>query len=124
MVALGCFNGRSQVIAGRESLLLGLDNIAYLHETNLTPLIEHELFHRYHYPHFEFHPEQDQPLWVRLWAEGLATYVEQQLNAKASPMDTMSITEGTLQTLDRQCRGARAIISACAWRNGCISLTR
>jgi len=108
-VSLGCFNGRSQRIDGREALLLGLDNIAYQHENNLLPLLEHELFHRYHHAYFDFEPERDEPLWVRLWAEGLATYVSQQLSPKASAMDTMWMTDAKLQALDQQCRPLAAL---------------
>jgi hypothetical protein len=103
MASLGCFNGRSQLIDGRQALLLGLDDIAYLHENNLPPLLEHELFHRYQHAYFDFEPERDEPLWVRLWAEGLATYVSQQLSPQASAMDTMWMTDAKLRALDRQC---------------------
>jgi hypothetical protein len=109
MASLGCFNGRSQRIDGRDALLLGLDDIADMHENNLSPLLEHELFHRYQHAYFDFEPERDEPLWVRLWAEGLATYVAQQLSPKASAMDTMFMTDAKLQALDLQCRPLAAL---------------
>ncbi|HEV2442925.1 MAG TPA: hypothetical protein VGT07_10410 [Steroidobacteraceae bacterium] len=72
LASAGCFNGRSQVIQGRPALLLAVDVIVGLGETNLAPLVTHETFHRYHYVFFPFEPQLPQPLWVRLWAEGMA----------------------------------------------------
>ena len=100
MAAGGCFNGRSQKIQGREALLLGLDNIVEQHETNLTPLLHHELFHRYHHAFFAFEPERDEPLWTRLWAEGMATYVSRRLNPAAANMDTLSIEDPQVKVLE------------------------
>jgi hypothetical protein len=109
LASLGCFNGRSQLIDGREALLLGLDDIADLHENNVSPLIEHELFHRYQHAYFDFEPERVEPLWVRLWAEGLATYVAQQISPRASAMDTMWMTDAKLRGLDQKCRSLAAV---------------
>ena len=100
MAAGGCFNGRSQKIQGREALLLGLDNIVEQHETNLTPLLHHELFHRYHHAFFAFDPERDEPLWTRLWAEGMATYVSRRLNPTAPNRDTLSIEDPQVKVLE------------------------
>jgi uncharacterized protein YjaZ len=100
MASAGCFNGRSQRIHGREALLLGLDDIAELHDTNLSPLLDHELFHRYHHGFFPFEPGNDEPLWVRLWAEGLATYVSRKMNPSASNMDTLWIADPKINELD------------------------
>jgi hypothetical protein len=102
MASAGCFNGRSQRIQGREALLLGLDDIAELHETNLPPLLHHELFHRYHYVFFPYEPERNEPLWVRLWAEGLATYVSRKLNPSATNMDTLWIENPQVKNLDEK----------------------
>ena len=100
MASVGCFNGRSQLIQGRQALLLGVDDMAGLHETNVRPLITHEMFHRYHYSHFAFEPELPQPLWVRLWAEGLATFVAHRLNPGASTYDLTSISPGEISRMD------------------------
>lgn len=91
MASGGCFNGRSQIMQGRKALLLGIDDIVGLGETNLSPLITHEMFHRYHYEFFPFEPQLPQPLWVRLWAEGMATYVAHRLNPAATNLDLMTI---------------------------------
>lgn len=100
MASAGCFNGRSQQIQGRDALLLGLDDIAELHETNLPPLLDHELFHRYQHAFFPFEPERNEPLWVRLWAEGMATYVSRKLNPSATNMDTLWIDDAHVKELD------------------------
>jgi hypothetical protein len=100
MSSAGCFNGRSQVVQDREALLLGLDDIAQLHETNLPPLLDHELFHRYQYKYFAFEPQGDEPLWVRLWAEGIATYVSRRLNPSATNMDTLWISDADVRKMD------------------------
>ncbi len=102
MASVGCFNGRSQLIQGQQALLLGVDDMAGLHETNVRPLITHEMFHRYHYFHFAFEPELAQPLWVRLWAEGLATFVAHRLNPSASTYDLTSITPAAVSRMDSQ----------------------
>lgn len=100
MASAGCFNGRSQLIHGRQALLLGVDDIVALHETNLAPLITHEMFHRYHYFHFAFEPELPQPLWVRVWAEGMATFVAHRLNPSASVYDLTWIRPGEIASIN------------------------
>lgn len=93
MASAGCFNGRSQMISGRQALLLGLDDIVGLHKTNLPVLLDHGLFHRYHHSFFAFEPERDEPMWVRLWAEGMATYVSRSLNPSASNWELLWMTD-------------------------------
>jgi hypothetical protein len=100
MASGGCFNGRSQMIGDKESLLLGLDEIVGLHETNLPPLLEHELFHRYHHRYFAYEPERNEKMWIRLWAEGMATYVSRNLSPSASYMDTMWMDDKKIADLN------------------------
>jgi hypothetical protein len=100
MASAGCFNGRSQVIEGRPALLLAVDVIVDLDETNLAPLVTHETFHRYHYGFFPFEPQLPQPLWVRLWAEGMATYAAHRLNPAASNLDLMTIAPKEIAQLN------------------------
>jgi hypothetical protein len=102
MASAECFNGRSQQIQGSNALLLGLDDIVEEHETNLPPLLDHELFHRYQHVFFPFEPERDEPLWVRLWAEGMATFVAQRLNPSATDQDTLWITEPVMEDLNQR----------------------
>lgn len=108
MASVGCFNGRSQLIQGRQALLLGVDDMAGLHETNVQPLITHEMFHRYHYGYFAFEPELPQPLWVRLWAEGMATFVAHRLNPGASTYDLTWISPRDVSRMDSRMKGMTA----------------
>jgi hypothetical protein len=100
MASADCFNGRSQIIDGRQALLLGLDDIAGLHETNLPVLLEHELFHRYHHNFFAYEAERDEPMWVRLWAEGMATYVSRSLSPSASNQEALWMTDEKVAHLE------------------------
>lgn len=108
MASVGCFNGRSQLIRGQQALLLGVDDMAGLHETNVRPLITHEMFHRYHYGYFAFEPELPQPLWVRLWAEGMATFVAHRLNPAASTYDLTWISPRDISRMDLRMRSVTA----------------
>ena len=42
---------------------------------------------------FAYEPDHDEPMWVRLWAEGMATYVSQRMSPSATYMDTMWMTD-------------------------------
>lgn len=81
MVSLGCFDGRAQSVGGKPAMLLGIDVIARTGNTEPTVLLTHELFHLYHRQFFK--PEGN-PLWARLWSEGLATYASDILNPDSS----------------------------------------
>jgi hypothetical protein len=99
LASAGCFNGRAQKIQNTEALLLGLDTMAALGETNLVALLHHELFHRYHHQFFAFEPDSRDPLWVELWTEGLATYAARLLNPSASNRETLALTDAEIATL-------------------------
>jgi uncharacterized protein YjaZ len=62
-------------------LYFGVDELARLHGSsgNLKVILQHELFHQYHY---QIAPEisEDRAAWAFMWEEGLATYVSQRLN--------------------------------------------
>lgn len=81
LVSAGCFDGRAQRVAGRDSLLFGIDMIAWSGNDNLVALVHHELFHAYHAQHFR---TRSTALWVSLWKEGLATYAARSLNPEAT----------------------------------------
>jgi len=98
-----CFDGRAQKIEGRNALLFGLDTMASLGEQNPIPIMQHELFHRYHREVFEFEGAAGYPLWATLWAEGLASYVAEQLNPSASELDLGKVPLGMVRkTEDRR----------------------
>ena len=89
-----CFNGRAQIIQGREAILFGIDTRVSMGQKDLVPEMTHELFHRYHRQFFDFEPSKNYPLWTVLWAEGLAEYVEEQLNPNASEIDLSLVPAG------------------------------
>jgi hypothetical protein len=95
-----CFNGRAQMIQGRSALLFGVDAMAALGQKDLIPGMHHELFHRYHRQFFEFEGSSGYPLWTTLWAEGMASYVSEQLNPSASEIDLAQVPLGMVRQVD------------------------
>ncbi|MBX7174908.1 MAG: hypothetical protein K1X72_28285 [Pyrinomonadaceae bacterium] len=78
-------------INGKHYQIFGVDTIAiqYGENANLAVLFSHELFHLYHGQfHSEFNGKNREkgeiPLYLMVWNEGLATYISQRLNPKAS----------------------------------------
>jgi hypothetical protein len=102
MAAGYCFNGRAQTIQGRSALLFGVDTMAALGQKDLIPTMQHELFHRYHREFFDFEASSAYPLWTVLWAEGMATYVSEQLNPSASEVDLGQIPFGMVRQVDER----------------------
>lgn len=100
MAAGYCFNGRAQKIQGRDALLFGVDTMAALGQKNLVPVMHHELFHRYHGEYFQFDVASAYVLWTALWAEGLASYVSEQLNPSASETDLGAFPLGMVQQVN------------------------
>jgi hypothetical protein len=100
MAAGFCFNGRAQKIQGRDAMLFGVDTMAALGQKDLIPTMHHELFHRYHRQFFEFEGSSGYPLWTTLWAEGLATYVAEELNPSASETDLGMVPLGMARKVD------------------------
>ncbi|MFO0565208.1 MAG: hypothetical protein U0263_06075 [Polyangiaceae bacterium] len=88
-VSIDAFDGAVRKVDGKTALLFGIDKIALLHgkDANLAALFHHELFHLHH-PTLcalpEPKPEGPNGLWPPLWTEGLAVYVSQRLNPKAT----------------------------------------
>ena len=95
-----CFNGRAQSVGGHDAILFGVDAIVGLGQKDMIPGMIHELFHRYHVQFFDFRASSGYPLWTALWAEGLAQYVEQQLNPTASDIDLSHVPIGMVQQVD------------------------
>ena len=100
MASAYCFNGRAQTIAGHEAILLGIDTRVALGQKDPIPDMTHELFHRYHYQFFDFKPSSGYPLWTTLWAEGMALYVAERLNPKASDADLSLFPIGMPRRVD------------------------
>lgn len=97
MSSLGCFAGRAQSVNGRQAMLLGIDVIASTGNTNPTVLLTHELFHLYHQQFFK--PTAD-PLWAKLWSEGLATYASETLNPGAT-LKALALPDDMVKAVDR-----------------------
>jgi hypothetical protein len=76
LYSAGAFDGATRDVAGKESLMFGLDVIARLEE-ELSPLVAHELFHVYH---GEAVDEESKAFSWSMWEEGLASYVSRRLN--------------------------------------------
>lgn len=84
--SMGVFDGMTQDVDGHHGLLLGVDNIA-AENPPLGVLVDHEMFHIYHHDvNPTFFPTKSENdlyqygIYRQVWAEGLATYVSQQLN--------------------------------------------
>lgn len=78
--SLGEMDGGTRELSGKTYLIFGADVIAQIHQPrDLTPFLDHELFHVEHHKHF---PDCDQ-VWCPLWAEGLATYAAKVMNPGA-----------------------------------------
>jgi hypothetical protein len=81
-ISLFSFDGATREVNGKTALLFGIDAIARFHrpDFNLKILFDHELFHQYHDQIAPALTDDDAPLWVSIWEEGLATYVSQRMN--------------------------------------------
>jgi len=78
--SLGEMDGGTRELGGKTYLIFGADVIAQIHEPrDLTPFLDHELFHIEHHQYF---PDCEQ-VWCPLWAEGLATYAAKVMNPGA-----------------------------------------
>ncbi len=77
---------------GRRHLMFGVDTIALLHgPADMPAVYAHELFHIYQREVLgTAYPKDDDVVWWRMWVEGLATYVSQQLNPALSPQQVLS----------------------------------
>jgi hypothetical protein len=95
----GFMDGAGRVVAGRPSLVFGVDTIAQSWTREALPVfLSHELFHRYHFQAAGFSDDLgDRDLiWRSLWAEGLATYVSARLNP-TNPLSDALITPKDLE---------------------------
>ena len=78
--SVGEMDGGTRELGGKVYLIFGADVIAQLHDPrDLTPFLDHELFHVENGKYF---PDCEQ-VWCSLWAEGLATYAAKVMNPGA-----------------------------------------
>jgi hypothetical protein len=80
-------------------LYFGVDELARIYGSagNLKIIIQHELFHQYHY---QIAPEvsNDRAAWAFMWEEGLATYVSRRMNP-GTTADQVLVTPDRLSEL-------------------------
>ena len=80
------FDGNQSYEApGKPRMRFGVDTIALMHpQAELPAFFHHELFHVYQAQQIgsAAPPDETQPVWWALWAEGSATYVSWKLNPK------------------------------------------
>jgi hypothetical protein len=100
-VSLFGYSGGLLISAENTGLYFGVDELARIYgsDSNLKVILQHELFHQYHY---QIAPEisEDRVAWSFLWEEGLATYVSQRLNPGAT-VDQVLVTPNRLSELAR-----------------------
>jgi hypothetical protein len=80
-------DGQYTRVVDRPTLLFGLDAIARYRgpDADWRVLLTHEMFHAHHARmNAALYREASMPLYVRIWIEGLATYVSGRLNPEAS----------------------------------------
>lgn len=84
--SFGEMDGGTRSLPGGSTLIFGADVIARLHLAHdIQPFFHHELFHVYHFTRFTTCAQ----IWCSLWAEGLATYVAQRLNPRATDAELL-----------------------------------
>ena len=96
MYSLGAFDGAVRTVDGRPALMFGLDVIAAIHgdAATVAPLFHHELFHAYHGPLIG-DTGRGLPVYLSVWAEGLATLVARRLNPGASDVAILGLPTNT-----------------------------
>jgi hypothetical protein len=100
-VSLFGFSGGLLVSGENTGLYFGVDELARIYGStgNLKVILQHELFHQYHY---QITPEisEDRAAWTFMWEEGLATYVSQRMNP-GTTADQVLVTPNRLSELAR-----------------------
>ena len=100
-VSLFGFSGGLLISGENTGLYFGVDELARIYGStgNLKVIVQHELFHQYHY---QIAPEigEDRAAWAFMWEEGLATYVSQRMNP-GTTVDQALVTPDKLSELAR-----------------------
>jgi hypothetical protein len=100
-VSLFGFSGGLLISGENSGLYFGIDELARIYgpTTNLKVILQHELFHQYHY---QIAPEigEDLSAWAFMWEEGLATYVSQRMN-RGTTVDQVLVWPDRLSELAR-----------------------
>jgi hypothetical protein len=90
-------DGGTRELSGRAYLIFGIDGMVRYHGVvDEAAFFHHELFHTYHAASLA--ACDSDTVWVRLWSEGLATYVSKALNPGADEKALLlDIPEGLAQ---------------------------
>jgi hypothetical protein len=95
------FSGGLLISGENSGLYFGVDELARIYGAtcNLKVILQHELFHQYHY---QIVPEisEDRSAWAFMWEEGLATYVSQRMNP-GTTVDQVLVKPDRLSELAR-----------------------
>ncbi len=98
-VSLFGYSGGLLISRENTGLYFGVDELARIYGSagNLKVIIQHELFHQYHY---QIAPEivVDRAAWAFMWEEGLATYVSRRLN-RGTTVDQVLVIPDRLSEL-------------------------
>jgi hypothetical protein len=100
-ISLFGYSGGLLISGINTGLYFGVDELARLYGSNgnLKIILQHELFHQYHY---QIAPEigKDRAAWAFMWEEGLATYVSHRMNP-GTKADQALVTPDRLSVLAR-----------------------
>jgi hypothetical protein len=98
-VSLFGYSGGLLISRENTGLYFGVDELARIYGSagSLKVIIQHELFHQYHY---QIAPDiiVDRAAWAFMWEEGLATYISRRLNSGAT-VDQVLVTPDRLSEL-------------------------
>jgi hypothetical protein len=111
-VSLLKFDGHPVDIGGKQHLLFGVDVIAALHEAAEMPsFFDHEIFHIYHKQLIATQlPKGDEPAWVTMWIEGLATYVSQRMSPRLDAQQVLWFPRNMVARMKTETPRAAALL--------------
>lgn len=96
MPSFGNFDGHTQKWNGVIPLFLGVDGLVVYHgdDADLAVILDHETFHIYQDQvnpglNYEGSDDQQNPIYIALWQEGMAQYVSEVLNPNASRLSVL-----------------------------------
>jgi len=111
-VSLMRFDGHPADIGGKSHLLFGVDVIATLHDAAQMPsFFDHEIFHLYHKQLIAAQlPKGEEPAWVTMWIEGLATYVSQRMNPQLDAQQVLWFPPDMVKRMKTEAPRAAALL--------------
>jgi hypothetical protein len=98
--SLGKLDGAGRIIHHKVALIIGVDQASQEYSAAKLPIfLSHELFHRYHQQVAGFSDDEGDraPIWLALWAEGLATYVSMRLTPGATLQEALILPNDLIE---------------------------